>query len=109
MGQLDEVMDVLGVNKSMILGGNWQECAGGNAGSANWAYYSSNANTITSYYEPLFEMFDKEKFKVLVYSGDEDIATVPHPETQQCLAEMSDVKGERIFEWGNWRINGISC
>lgn len=100
-----DVMATLHVNSSMILGGAWVDCTT----AAVWAYDESWTNTLTAYYAPLlFEA--KPEFRILVYSGDEDIATVPHAETQQCLYELTSAhKGQlsTSVSWTPWRHNGI--
>ena len=53
---------------------------------------------------PLYANFQKQKpgLKVLVYSGDIDIATVPFAYTQPCLAEL---KATQTKAWGPWFVN----
>eukprot|EP00966_Prymnesium_polylepis_P021805 501101-Prymnesium_polylepis.2 len=61
------------------------------------------------YYEPLLNLTrdQPERFRVLVYSGDEDIATVPTPCTQACLAQLErDGVIARRGSWTPWRVGG---
>jgi len=54
---------------------------------------------------PKYANFQKQKpgVKVLVYSGDIDIATVPFAYTQPCLAELN---AKNTQAWGPWFVNG---
>jgi len=57
---------------------------------------------------PLYERFfsDKPGFKILIYSGDIDILTVPFPFTQPCIAQLS---GKPLAEWQPWFVNGATA
>jgi len=52
---------------------------------------------------PYYLRFFKEKpdLKILIYSGDTDIATVPHPYTQLCLSELNQTL---IHPWTPWKV-----
>lgn len=54
---------------------------------------------------PLYANFQNQKpgFKVLVYSGDVDIATVPFFYTQPCLGELN---ARNTIPWQPWYVNG---
>lgn len=85
------------------FGGSWVECAG----DYDWSYSTSGENKVTAYYEPLFHNLPADRFKVLIFSGIEDIAVVTPAETQQCVAEISTAAvGERTQDWAPWRRNG---
>jgi len=57
---------------------------------------------------PLYETFFKNKpgFKILIYSGDLDILTVPFPFTQPCIAKLS---GTKVSQWQPWFVNGATA
>jgi len=57
---------------------------------------------------PLYEFFYKAKpgVKILVYSGDLDILTVPFAFTQPCIAQMS---GKIVSPWQPWFVNGATA
>jgi len=57
---------------------------------------------------PLYANFPKLKpgVEILVYSGDVDVATVPFPRTQQCLATLKDTQTKT---WGPWYVNGATA
>ena len=83
--------------------GRWTDCAG------EWIdYNASGVDTLTAYYEPLFNR--SKSFRALVYSGDEDIATVPTPTTQACVAQL-ERRGAitRRSNWTAWRVGGIAA
>jgi len=66
------------------------------------------------YYETHSSMTDlllefpklKPNISMLVYSGDVDVATVPFPKTQLCLAEM---KRALMTAWSPWYVNGATA
>jgi carboxypeptidase C (cathepsin A) len=100
----DDVMAALHVDKNKLLGGQWVECTE----STQWKYEHSDKNILTSFYHPLFA--NDPKFRVLIYSGPEDIATVPHADSQQCLHELVGAMPKtfkRTQNWGPWRADGI--
>jgi len=45
---------------------------------------------------------EKPDLKILIYSGDVDIATVPHPYTQLCLSQLNQTQ---IKSWSPWEVN----
>jgi len=57
---------------------------------------------------PLYETFFKNKpgFKILVYSGDLDILTVPFGYTQPCIAKLSGIP---VSAWQPWFVNGATA
>jgi carboxypeptidase C (cathepsin A) len=64
-----------------------------------------NYNIVGASMVPHYAKFQSQKagFKVLVYSGDIDIATVPFAYTQPCLAEL---QATNTKTWGPWFVNG---
>jgi hypothetical protein len=68
--------------------------------SSRVAYVPSGANMV-----PLYQNFQKQKpgFKVLVYSGSVDIATVPHSTTSPCLFQVSSAI---TSPWQPFFVNG---
>jgi len=85
------------------LGGAWTECASAHG----WSYETSGTNVVKAYYEPLFQKLNASRFRVLVYSGIEDIGVVTPAETQQCVAELhSSAVGNHTRQWGPWRRDG---
>jgi len=99
-----DVQAALNVNTSVSPAfGEWETCVS----DTQWLFESSYANVLTSYYQPILEA--RPDFRVLVYSGDEDIATVPHTETQQCLSELVDAMAlKESKQWGPWTRDGIT-
>lgn len=88
--------------------GRWTDCAG----PPTIQYTPSGLDTLTNYYEPLLNATaaHPERFRVLVYSGDEDIATVPTPCTQACLAQLERSGAiVRRTNWTTWRVGGIAA
>jgi len=57
---------------------------------------------------PLYENFFKNKpgFKILVYSGDLDILTVPFAYTTPCIAQLT---GTPVSPWQPWFVNGATA
>eukprot|EP01104_Vermistella_antarctica_P013084 TRINITY_DN3903_c1_g2_i1.p1 TRINITY_DN3903_c1_g2~~TRINITY_DN3903_c1_g2_i1.p1 ORF type:complete len:526 (+),score=106.94 TRINITY_DN3903_c1_g2_i1:68-1579(+) len=76
-------------------GVKWVECN-------NIPYATPWPNMLT-YYTSIFG--SNATLKVLIYSGDVDIATVPHAYTQECLAELQrpQLSGG---EWQQWTVGG---
>jgi hypothetical protein len=66
--------------------------------------YSIAGNSMIPYYENFF--VNKPGFKILVYSGDQDILTVPFAFTQPCIAQLS---GKLVTEWQPWFVNGATA
>jgi hypothetical protein len=63
--------------------------------------YSSSGDNMV----PLYQNFQKQKpgFRVLSYSGQVDIATVPHSTTSACLNQVSSTI---VTPWQPWFVNG---
>jgi len=95
-----DVHRALHIDASKMRSPVWTDCADD---AIN--YTTTEKNIISSYYEPIFDLTGPS-FKVLVYSGDEDIATVPTPVTQQCLSELQPMT--RVSNWSAWSHNGIT-
>jgi len=80
-------------------GNIWRECA-----SPLFLLYNRSGASMIPYYSALFSA--RPDVKVMVYSGDIDMATVPAPQTQLCLAELkSPVKKN----WAPWFVNGATA
>mmetsp|Transcript_16227 Transcript_16227/g.63276 ORF Transcript_16227/g.63276 Transcript_16227/m.63276 type:complete len:118 (+) Transcript_16227:155-508(+) len=47
--------------------------------------------------------FDNTNLRIMVYSGDVDINTVPHPNTQACLYQMNRPVTQ---SWSRWTVPG---
>jgi len=77
-----------------------------NAKSVQWSVCSPTLNYSESGASmmPLFRQFlsDKPTLKVLVYSGDIDVLTIPFGYTQQCLSELNSQVTSR---WEPWFVN----
>eukprot|EP00927_Polykrikos_kofoidii_P054523 TRINITY_DN48935_c0_g1_i1.p1 TRINITY_DN48935_c0_g1~~TRINITY_DN48935_c0_g1_i1.p1 ORF type:complete len:493 (-),score=39.59 TRINITY_DN48935_c0_g1_i1:112-1590(-) len=99
-----DVQEALHVRSDRMASPIWTDCAG------EWINYtSSHDNVLTSYFEPLFAATEPSSFRILVFSGDEDIATCPGPITQACLGELSP-NVTRISKWRPWTThNGITA
>jgi len=65
-----------------------------------------NYTTLGNSMIPIYEKIFTTDLKVLVYSGDVDIATVPFGITQACLAELP---GQPVQSWQPWFINGATA
>lgn len=75
--------------------GLWRSC-----GDPNLRYSQSGANMLR-YYDLLYEM--APELKILVFSGDVDINTIPHALTQFCL----NLLDRPVLEpWKPWRMQG---
>jgi len=79
--------------------GIWRECA-----SPLFLLYKRSDDSMIPFYDALFTQ--RPDVKVLIYAGDVDMATVPAPQTQLCLAEL---KGTLKTEWSPWFINGATA
>jgi len=78
----------------------WFECNGGE----NLFNYTILGNSMIPHY---LEFFAKRPdLKILVYSGDVDIFTVPFGYTKACLAELAE---EPIEIWQPWFVNGATA
>jgi len=99
-----DVQEALHVTQ-MPAAGYWSECTDG-----DWWQYEQPwppVNVLTAYYEPLFAELPASQFRVLIYSGVEDIGVVTLAETQQCLAELgASSRGKATAAWAPWRMNG---
>jgi len=77
---------------------------------AVWASCSNNLNydtlnySMVPYYEAIFRL--KPSIKVLIYSGDVDVMTVPYTYTQTCIYELS---GTPLSNWQPWFVNGVTA
>jgi len=74
----------------------WQECAGSPAFN-----YTFTSPSMIPWYNYIFSK--APHIRVLIYSGDVDIATVPHALTQICLQEL---KSTQLSPWRPWFVNG---
>jgi len=74
------------------------------SGCSDKIAYSSNAGSMIPYYQKIFAQ--KPGIPVLVYSGDVDIMTVPHANTQACLAELQQTPDK---QWTPWFVNGATA
>eukprot|EP00928_Gymnodinium_smaydae_P005512 TRINITY_DN11876_c0_g2_i1.p1 TRINITY_DN11876_c0_g2~~TRINITY_DN11876_c0_g2_i1.p1 ORF type:complete len:539 (-),score=37.56 TRINITY_DN11876_c0_g2_i1:357-1919(-) len=98
-----DVQQALHVRVDKLVSPQWTDCAG------DWIHYTkSNANVLTSYFEPLFNLTDPTQFRVLIMSGDEDIGTCPGVITQACLSELAG-HVKRTSTWRPWMHNGITA
>mmetsp|Transcript_4641 Transcript_4641/g.16333 ORF Transcript_4641/g.16333 Transcript_4641/m.16333 type:complete len:463 (+) Transcript_4641:73-1461(+) len=79
--------------------GHWEYCL---AGFSEFNYTQQGQNMI-DYYLKLFEK--APSLRILVYSGDIDLATVPHGYTQLCLASMSS-QVNLVHPWRRWTVPG---
>jgi serine carboxypeptidase-like clade 2 len=88
-----DVQKALGVKGTI----RWSEC------TDNIDYDITGRNM-----NPLYETFFKNKpgFKILVYSGDLDILTVPFGYTQPCIAKLSGIP---VSAWQPWFVNGATA
>jgi len=75
----------------------WVECS-------NALNYVVVGNSMVPYYEFFFRA--KPGVKILVYSGDLDILTVPFAFTQPCIAQLS---GHITQAWQPWFVNGATA
>jgi len=74
---------------------------------SNTLNYESNVNSIIPYYKNVFQL--RPDVKVLVYSGDIDVLTVPFPYTQACLSELNDATNPQTVKWQPWFVNGATA
>jgi serine carboxypeptidase-like clade 2 len=88
-----DVQSALGIPKRT----EWLECT-------NKINYNINGNSMNPNYEFFFKA--KPGVKILVYSGDVDILTVPFAFTQPCIAQLS---GKLVSDWGPWFVNGATA
>jgi len=91
LGRVD-VQEAIGVPPTL-----WAECS-------NAINYTSDAGSMIPYYNNFFDKLPG--LKVLVYSGDVDIYTVPFGYTQACLAELDQ---DLQSVWRPWFVNGATA
>ena len=64
--------------------------------------YRMQGQNMMAYYEQFF--LNDPPLNILIYSGDVDIATVPHAKTQICL----DGLGRSVTEsWSRWTVQAL--
>merc|ERR1712137_271224 len=74
------------------VGTKWSACGG--------VLYSKNVGSLIPYLNQIFQL--GPDMRVLYYSGDIDIATVPFAGTQRCLNTLNRPLKEK---WRSWVIN----
>eukprot|EP01124_Arcella_intermedia_P027025 TRINITY_DN5208_c0_g1_i1.p1 TRINITY_DN5208_c0_g1~~TRINITY_DN5208_c0_g1_i1.p1 ORF type:complete len:478 (+),score=88.37 TRINITY_DN5208_c0_g1_i1:19-1452(+) len=75
----------------------WSECS-------SMLNYTIAGNSMVPLYEGFFT--NKPSFQILVYSGDQDILTVPFAFTQPCIAQLS---GKLVSDWQPWFVHGATA
>lgn len=75
---------------------NWSECSD--------IIYEQSGQSMLPIYKQLFSQ--RPDVRVLIFSGDVDIATVPFAGTQACLAQLNDAPKT---VWGPWFVNGATA
>jgi len=75
----------------------WYSCTGQLLSGLN---YTSDRPNMLDYYNIFFESLD---IKILIYSGDVDIDTVPHAQTQLCLSYL---ERPLVTSWTRWTVPG---
>jgi len=75
----------------------WESCT-------NNINYTGNYPSIIPFYNLLFA--ERPDLKILVYSGDIDVDTVPFPVTQKCLF---DLQRNQVQHWQPWYVNGATA
>lgn len=90
--QLPEVQAAIHVTRPPP-GGVWEDCQG-----SPTLNYTTLFMNMLNYYN---FFFDQSDIKVMVYSGDIDIATVPHAYTQHCLSQLNRPTTKK------WRLNSL--
>jgi len=98
-----DVQAALHIRADKVLTKPWTDCAGDDI-----TYTASSVNVLSNYLRPIFNATTPEQFRVLIFSGDEDIATCPAPITQACLGEL-DADVVRTAPWQPWTFNGITA
>lgn len=63
--------------------------------------YTMSGSNMLDYYNSFFE--SAPNLRILVYSGDVDIKTVPHPNTQMCLNALGRPLQKK---WTRWTVPG---
>jgi serine carboxypeptidase-like clade 2 len=74
------------------------------ASCTNNINYTGNYPSIIPFYNEIFA--ERPDLKILVYSGDVDVDTVPFPVTQKCLA---DLDRPLVQHWQPWYVNGATA
>jgi len=74
------------------------------ASCANGLNYDTLNYSMVPYYEDIFRQ--KPSLKVLIYSGDVDVMTVPYTYTMTCMYELS---GKPVTTWRPWFVNGVTA
>eukprot|EP00656_Telonema_subtile_P032501 TRINITY_DN3570_c0_g1_i2.p1 TRINITY_DN3570_c0_g1~~TRINITY_DN3570_c0_g1_i2.p1 ORF type:complete len:398 (+),score=65.46 TRINITY_DN3570_c0_g1_i2:332-1525(+) len=98
-----DVQQALHVRVDKVFTKPWTDCAGDQI-----SYTQSSVNVLTNYLQPIFNATTPESFKMLIFSGDEDIATCPASITQACLGELQP--GVQLkSSWQPWTHNGITA
>lgn len=80
--------------------GRWEYCLG-----PFLLNYDQQGQNMIDYYTLFFQ--EAPHLRIMVYSGDVDLATVPHGYTQLCLASMSD-QVDLLQGWSRWTVPGPS-
>jgi len=95
--KLDEYLNSADVQRAIHarIGTTWSDCTDGPLN------YTTLWQDMTPYYKYIFSK--SPSIRVLIYSGDVDIATVPHAVTQMCVANLG---GALVQPWRPWIVNG---
>jgi len=75
----------------------WSQCSSS-------LMYTLSGDSMNPHYESFF--INKPSVKILVYSGDQDILTVPFAFTHPCIAKLS---GKIVAPWQPWFVNGATA
>lgn len=98
-----DVQAALHIRTNKMLTKPWTDCA-----DDSITYTASSVNVLSNYLRPIFNVTTSEQFRVLIFSGDEDIATCPAPITLACLGEL-DADVVQTAPWQPWTFNGITA
>jgi hypothetical protein len=79
-----------------VIPKQWEVC--------NELQYVVDVGTMVDFYINIFQK--KPSIKILIYSGDLDILTVPFGYTQPCLSQMSS---QITSPWQPWFVNGATA
>jgi len=74
----------------------WSPCANVN--------YNANTGSLIPFYKKIHAL--KANLRILVYSGDVDIGTVPFFSTDRCLSQLT---ATRTRHWGPWFVNSATA
>lgn len=91
-----EVLQVEGACRNVSA-----SCGGGK--DHRFHYSKSNVSVIGSW-SHIFSALPG--LQILIYSGDQDIATNPSFLTQTCLHELRGDRGNATRPWASWKVNG---